>query len=119
LTLDALATFHPFVIANVLFKGNATNFYTDVVRDYLHPLPVNDAAPEAKEIADWFFSQSRDEAIHAFRSKNTQLYAEIVKAPEWDKNSKAYCPRCQSQFTRADGGCSDCLGINLIEIPKT
>jgi hypothetical protein len=35
-----------------------------------------------------------------------------------DESCRAYCPRCEAQFTSEDGACADCGGLAVVPFPK-
>lgn len=117
LTLDALADFHPLVVATVLYGTKPTSFYGDVIRDCLHPLPVKNGAPAAIATVTWYASAHREAVLRFFKAEFPQAHALAMQAPKKEGAARGYCPRCLSQFTRTDGPCSDCAGIALVEIP--
>jgi hypothetical protein len=111
-----LERFHPLAAARVLcapeeFQGLARL----VLRELKYPaLPVCPRAePEAVE------AEQRSRAVwtagvERFLRQSGLSPEELLQPPpRVDENCRAFCPRCLAQFTRVEGGCADCGGVEL------
>jgi len=57
--------------------------------------------------------------VENFLKRNKIDPQELLQPPQpLDETCAAYCPRCLSQFTKAEGGCADCGGLPLRPFPK-
>ena len=116
-----LETFHPLAVAKVCLDDKS--FHTFARRgllDFRHPaLPhcPNDL-PEA-QATERFFRQTLLAAMEEFLNALGPKPAELSRAPTpSDESSRAYCPRCEAQFTSVESVCADCGGLATVAMPS-
>jgi hypothetical protein len=116
-----LETFHPLVTAK-LFLANKDfeDFARRVFRDLKHPaLPLCPCEVAAAQAAELYHRNALRTAIEKFLKQAGLDVGALLGAPEpLDESCRAYCPRCETQFTNPDGKCNDCGGLALIEFPE-
>ncbi len=112
-----LENFHPLAVAKVLLEENSFRaFARNVLLDLRHPmLPVcPNARPEAVA-TEKFFRNASLEITEAWLKEGGVAPDELCRTPKpLDNTCRAYCPRCESQFTSTEQPCSDCGGIELV-----
>jgi len=122
LSRPLLEMFHPLAVAQVFLSDRAfREFARRLLLDLHHPaLPgCPNALPEA-QTAEQFFREALRDATEAFLSKQGFTPEELRRAPNpGDESSRAYCPRCEAQFTSTIGRCMDCGGLELVAFAKT
>lgn len=106
--------FHPLAVAKVfLGRSSFENFARRVLRDVRHPAqPVNPGGGTEMEAAELHGRTVLRAAVEDFlRSAGCDL-KQLVDAPlPVDGSCRAYCPRCEAQFTAVDARCLDCGGL--------
>jgi len=122
LSRPLLEVFHPLAVAQVsLSNRDFREFARRILLDLRHPaLPAcpNDL-PEA-QATERFFRETLLAATEEFLSKQGVAPKDLCRAPApGDKCSRAYCPRCEAQFTSAEGCCADCGGLALVAFAQT
>lgn len=106
--------FHPLTLAKVLLPENDfREFARRVLLDLRQPaLPFcpNDspAASETERLARGALQSEAEKFLKAAGIESDQLCRPPLPA---DETCRAYCPRCQAQFTTAEGTCADCGGL--------
>lgn len=117
LSRPLLETFHPLAVAKVFLSPPAfREFARRVWLDLRHPaLPhVSEACPEARG-AEIFWRDALREAAAEFLQRAGIDPAALCHPPaRVEATCRAYCPRCQAQFTTAAGTCADCGGLPLV-----
>lgn len=112
-----LETFHPLAVAKVLLDETSfCAFARNILLDLRHPmLPVcPNAHPQAATVESLFRSATL-EVTEAWLKENGVAPDELSRAPKpLDETCRAYCPRCEEQFTTAEHSCADCGGIELM-----
>jgi hypothetical protein len=89
----------------------------------MHPLVAAMAlCPRAESVrlARWlyFAPDHNNEGLRRFL-ESAGLLSDVIAPPEaGEAGATAFCPRCHAQYVRSDGTCSDCSGIELIELVK-
>ncbi len=114
LSRPLLEEFHPLVLGRVFLAPNQfRDFARRVVLDLRQPaLPhgPNDL-PAAGETERWARRTLQREAEEFLRASGMEP-AELCQPPApADDSCRAYCPRCNAQFTTAEGSCADCGGL--------
>lgn len=114
-------TFHPLALAKVFCPDAGFRaFAQSIVRELRNPglplCPSTDAAAVQTE------QQSRallEGEITKFLQRAGIAADELVRPPTpTDESCRAYCPRCQAQFTTTAGVCEDCGGLTLVAFKK-
>ena len=106
---DALAMFHPVVVAEALLERAAfERWVAPRWRDLRFPVgPDPDDARAEIEAA-------RAALLAAYR----RVFAAIELDPQTlevlPREAVAYCPRCHAELTRLEGDCPDCPGVKLV-----
>lgn len=112
-----LETFHPLAVAKVLLNESSFRaFARNVMLDARHPmLPVCPNAHPQAAPTEKFFRSATLEIAEAWLKENGIAPDDLCRAPKpLDETCRAYCPRCESQFTSAEHSCADCGGIALV-----
>jgi hypothetical protein len=112
-----LETFHPLAVANVLLEESSFRaFARNVMLDVRHPMsPVCPNALPQAATTEKFFRSATLEIAAAWLKENGIAPDDLCRAPNpLDETCRAYCPRCESQFTSAEHPCADCGGIALV-----
>lgn len=122
LSRPLLETFHPLAVAKAcLDEKSFRAFARRGLLDLRHPaLPhcPNDL-PEA-QATEKIFRQTLLTALEEFLTRHGPKPAELSRPPTpSDGSSCAYCPRCEAQFTSAEGICADCGGLALVAFKPT
>lgn len=116
LSRPLLETFHPLAVAGALLEDREfRRFARRILLDLRHPAgpPCPNETPSA-QATERFFRQTLLTAAEACLSQRGVNVEELCRAPvPTDESSRAYCPRCEAQFTTADGQCADCGGLAL------
>jgi hypothetical protein len=113
-----LETFHPLAVANVLLEKNSFRMFArNVMLDLRHPmLPVCPNANPQAVTTEIFFRSATQEVTEAWLKENGIAPDELCLSPKpLDETCRAYCPRCEEQFTSAEHSCADCGGIALVD----
>ena len=117
LSRPLLESFHPLAAAKV-FRNDAQfrEFGRKVLIDLRHPaLPI---CPNADAVSQAVESATRglmQEAVAGFlKQDGVDPDALCCPPARADESCRAYCPRCEAQFTTATGCCSDCGGLPLV-----
>jgi len=112
-----LESFHPLAIAkNLLAPGDFQLFARRLLRDLRHPVPplCPNAQPEAIA-TEAFYRRTLLTVTETWLSENQIVPGELCQPPPpTDESCRAYCPRCEAQFTSPAGGCADCGGVPLV-----
>ena len=105
---------HPLAAARALctdadFRALARR----AVLDARHPiLPVCPAGDEVARSAESWFRERYTAAMERFLTGCGVAIEELIAPPvPRDETSRAYCPRCESEFTGTGGVCGACGGI--------
>ena len=112
-----LENFHPLAVAKVLLEENCFHsFARNVLLDLRHPmLPACPNVHPHAVATEKFFRSASLEITEAWLKENGVAPDKLCLAPKpLDETCRAYCPRCESQFTTAEQPCSDCGGIELV-----
>jgi len=114
-----LEEFHPLAVASVLLEGaDFTEFAAPTWRDLRFPrlpeCPV-ETVP-ARETEQWFRNAVITEAGKTVRAVGQDPDAWERPPAKSDPSHALYCPRCQSQFTKAATACRECGGRALLEL---
>jgi hypothetical protein len=122
LSRPLLETFHPLAVAKSLLSDFAFKaFARRILIDVRHPqLPLCSNTQPAAEVTEKAFRQMALAAIEQLLAQHGIKPTELCRPPaRSEESSRAYCPRCESQFTTEEGQCADCGGIPLIAFKKT
>lgn len=121
LSRPLLECFHPLGVAKVLLEEKAFRpFARRVLIDLRHPmLPVCPNQLAAAISTEKFFRSMALETTEVWLKDNKIGVEELCRPPEpMDKSCRAYCPRCEAQFTTVENRCTDCGGRALAIFPK-
>jgi hypothetical protein len=112
LARDLFSGLHPAVVARVACPPReGARWIALALRDARSPLSGEPPDPEAAGFASAHHEAWRDALEAATRRWGLDPDA-LAGRPERDgAGVVAYCPRCGSTFTSAEGGCSDCAGL--------
>lgn len=111
-----LERFHPLAVAKVLLSEELfRGFARRLMIDLRHPmLPTCPNPLPAAISTEKFFRNTSLEIAEAWLKENKIGVEELCRAPQpLDNSCRAYCPRCEAQFTSAEHRCSDCGGLAL------
>lgn len=113
---DALAAWHPLAVAlAVCSREEAVRLVRRELRERQHPTAIDDGGQSQveRETRRWFASTIarlvESAAVNACLTTE-ELFDPPV--PDGD-DARSFCPRCESQFTHADGSCPVCGGVPL------
>ncbi len=112
-----LENFHPLAVAKVLLDETAFRSFARIIHlDLRHPaLPVCPNSQPHAAATENFFRNASLEITEAWLKENGVEPDELCRAPKpLDETCRAYCPRCEEQFTTAEQPCADCGGIELV-----
>jgi hypothetical protein len=114
LSRPLMESFHPLAAAQVLCSLEDTRTIAGaIVRDLKYPRPVQPSPPgEDIGIRQWFREAALEAVRRTVEPMPIGLDALLAPPARADAGSASYCPRCQAQFTRVTGTCSDC-GVTL------
>jgi hypothetical protein len=124
--VDALARplleeFHPLAVARVLLPAPAfRTFARRLWLDLLHPAQPHSPsdAPAVRE-TELHSRRAWQEAVGEFLRRHGLDPGDLAQPPAPnDDTCRAYCPRCQAQFTTAAGVCADCGGLSLVAFTR-
>jgi hypothetical protein len=122
LSRPLLESFHPLAVAQIFLDNrDFREFARRSLLDLRHPaLPsCPNGMPEA-QTAERFFRETLLATTEEFLSKQGVELEKLCRAPApGDESSRAYCPRCEAQFTSAEGRCADCGGLALVAFTPT
>jgi hypothetical protein len=120
LSRPLLENFHPVAVANAFCpEPEFRQIAQAAVLDFRFPpkSTKSDRSVAAEAIVR-YCSDLEKKALESFLQQHGVKVDELLQAPErMDETCVSYCPRCQAQFTFADGQCSDCGGIRLVPFP--
>jgi len=117
LSRPLLETFHPLAVAGALLHQPAfTVFGRRILIDLRHPaLPLYPHAQPEAQATELFFRQTLLAATEQFLARQGIDPMKLCRPPaRSDELSRAYCPRCEAQFTSVAGQCADCGGLTLV-----
>ncbi len=121
LSRPLLETFHPLAVAKVFLDERAfVEFARCILRDLRHPArPICPNELPQAQATELFFRRTLLAAAEGFLTAQGIKLEDLPRAPApSDESSRAYCPRCEAQFTSTDGRCADCGGLELVAFPK-
>lgn len=113
-----LETFHPLTVAKLLLAPAAfRSFGRRILLDLRNPARPTCPNPAPEAIAtEAFFRRTYLDVVEAWFTENKIPPEELCRPPApADESCRAYCPRCEAQFTSTGGLCSDCGGLPLVE----
>lgn len=120
LTRQCCETFHPLAVAKVfLSPEDFEKFARRVLLDLRHPaLPVVPGGPPELAMAERLGRTSLRTVVEdQLRETGCDLEKlGAVPAPA-DESCRAYCPRCEAQFTSPEAQCADCGGLAVVAFP--
>jgi hypothetical protein len=112
-----LESFHPLAVAKVLLEETSFRLFArNVLLDLRHPMsPACPSAHPQAAATEKFFRTASLEITEAWLKEIRVAPDELCRAPKpLDETCRAYCPRCEAQFTTAEQPCSDCGRIELV-----
>lgn len=120
ITRTCCETFHPLAVAKVfLAPEDFERFARRVLLDLRHPAqPVcPDGSPEL-EAAELHGRTTLRAAVEDFLRQAGCDLENLCAAPTAaDEACRAYCPRCEAQFTSLEAQCADCGGLAVVAFP--
>jgi hypothetical protein len=122
LSRPLLEVFHPLAVAGVLLNDREfRGFARRILLDLRHPAwPQCPNESPAAQATEQYFRQTLLTAAEEFLVRRGLKPEELCRAPvPGDNTSRAYCPRCEAQFTNLDGQCADCGGLALVALHQT
>jgi hypothetical protein len=117
LSRPLLENFHPLAIARVFCTEDQFRRITRAaVLSLRYPAKsTNPAGGDREGGVDRYFKKIEEAAIEDFLKKSGLRIDDLLQPPlPSDETCLAYCPRCLSQFTFAEGECADCGGLKLV-----
>ncbi len=119
LSRPLLEGFHPLAVAKLLLPpAGFREFARRTLLDLRHPAlprcPSHD--PVSCETEAFWRTTVRDAAERLLRREGIQPDDLCCPPKPADAQCRAYCPRCQAQFTTLAGECADCGGLALVAL---
>jgi hypothetical protein len=112
-----LENFHPLAVAKVLLEENGfRSFARNRLLDLRHPMQPACPSTHPEAVAtEKFFRTASLEITEAWLKESGVTPDELCRPTKpLDETCRAYCPRCEAQFTTVEQPCSDCGGIDLV-----
>lgn len=109
--------FHPLALAKVFCTdAGFRSFAESILLELRHPgRPLCPSPDAAAAQAEQRWRALLEEEVTKFLQRAGIAPHELIQPPTpTDESCRAYCPRCQAQFTTATGVCEDCGGLKLI-----
>lgn len=116
-----LERFHPLAVAKVFLQPeHFRRFARRLLLDLRNPArPTCPSADPVANATEFFFRSTQLKITEAWLMENKIAPADLCQPPApADESCRAYCPRCESQFTTADGFCADCGELPLAPFRK-
>lgn len=120
LTRTCCETFHPLAVAKVfLARDDFERFARRVLLDLRHPAqPVCPGGVPELEAAELHGRTALRAAAEDFLREAGCDLEKLCAAPTpADEACRAYCPRCEAQFTSLEAQCADCGGLAVVPFP--
>lgn len=121
LSRPLLENFHPLAVAkHFLAAASFEQYARRVLLDLRNPLQPTCPNPQPEAIAtEQFFRRSLLETMEAWLEQHQIDLEKLCRPPQpVDETCRAFCPRCEAQFTTTLGTCADCGGVHLVPFPK-
>ncbi len=114
LSRPALERFHPLALAKALCADDAFAALAGrTLRELRYPLPTEaTTSGDAQPIWEWHRQTLLEEAEGLVTQGGLSVNQLTAVPARSEPESRAFCPRCNIQFTRTEGTCSDC-GVAL------
>lgn len=116
-----LENFHPLAVAKKLLPAAAfQRLARRFLLDLRHPaLPICPNPQPQAHATEQFFRKTFQELVEAWLREHKIVPEELCAPPVMlEASCRAYCPRCEAQFTTPTGYCSDCGGLPLVAFTK-
>jgi hypothetical protein len=113
-------TFHPLALAKVfLAPEHFEKFARRILLDLRHPaLPVAPGGPPELATVEQFGRSALRAAVEdQLRETGWDLEKLCAPPAPADESCRAYCPRCEAQFTSPEAQCADCGGLPVAAFP--
>lgn len=120
LSRPLLDTFHPLAVAHACLSEQSFHaFARRALLDLRHPaLPHGPADPPEAPTTERYYRQALLAATEEFLQQHKMKPEELCHPPRRsDESSRAYCPRCEAQFTSVESHCADCGGLATVAMP--
>ncbi|TAK99900.1 MAG: hypothetical protein EPO07_10465 [Verrucomicrobia bacterium] len=117
LSRPLLESFHPLAVAKVfLAEEGFRAFARRVLLDLRHPaLPLSPTNDPGAVGAEDFMRNELRQAAEGFLKRHSIEPEQVCKPPmPTEESCRAYCPRCDAQFTALDATCADCGGLAVV-----
>lgn len=121
LSRPLLESFHPLAAARgFLDDRDFRAFARRILLDLRQPAMPGCADERAEAKAtEGFARETLLAATEKFLAQHAVKPEELCQPPKpGDESSRAYCPRCEAQFTSTEGCCADCGGLALVAFAK-
>jgi len=122
LSRPLLESQHPLAVAGVcLDDRDFREFTRRILLDLRHPaLPPCSSDMAEAQATERFFRETLLATAEEFLEQRGVQPEDLCRAPvPSDESSRSYCPRCEAQFTSAEGQCADCGGLKLVAFGRT
>ncbi len=117
LSRSQLAMFHPLAVARALAaKSEFLALAGQAVREARFQ-PAGVPSGEAGAIQQFARESWRRILEEWLREQGIDPEQAVLPPARVEASDRGYCPRCQTPYTRADGGCGDCGGVPLKAFP--
>ncbi len=82
-------------------------------------MAAHNGSEGAAAATEQFFRAALRQTLEDFLKTHRLDPDELGRAPEpTEAASRAYCPRCETQFATAEARCADCGGMPLVPFTK-
>jgi hypothetical protein len=114
-TENLLADWNPLVIGHLLLSPDGfLALATRTLRNFQYPVADDSADEQVRAIRKWH-DHALSSIVFKYLVREANLKGDLLSPPiPEDDNVRSYCPRCLSQFTREQGACPSCGGIDLL-----
>ena len=120
LTRPCCEMFHPLAVAKqFLARADFEAFARRVLLDLRHPaLPISPEGSPELAAAELHGRTALREAVEAFLGAAGCDLEKLCAPPvPSDEACRAYCPRCEAQFTSLETQCAECGGLAVVAFP--
>lgn len=113
---DVYAPWDPLTVAAVTCDDDAfRDFARTTLCELRHPLAAaGERAADVARCEDWFRARLVERAERFLRTKDVDPSALLAPPAKTNAASRAFCPRCRTQYEIVAGACADCAGVALV-----
>jgi hypothetical protein len=114
------AHFHPLALVLLLADSRiADQVIHQTLRQLRYPLSLADEDPITAATQAWCHEVEETAIRTLLAGRGLEADDYLAPPPRIDRESRTYCPRCETAYTVSSGMCSDCPGVALIAYPQS